>query len=919
MIRCSKNRYALWIASIVRALFGLAFALLALQANAAAPDSPIQAASEYDYPPFSIVTKDGQADGFSVELLREALSAVGRDVQFKVGPWHVLKQELAEGRIQALPLVGRNAARQLVYDFSAPYMSMHGTLVVRKGDSHIRGLEDLRGKTLVVLKGDNAEEYAREHGLTDKIATTETLEAGLRQLAAGQHDAMLVQKLAGESLIRTLGLFNLETVGPPIEHFQEFCFAVRSGDKELLAMLNEGLALIIANGTVESLREKWIAPTHAEVYANLRHNLAIVLGVLLLGGLPAYLVHRSRLAEVNRRSAQLAESEERYRSANTFLEVTGSIAKIGGWSLETETQTLRWTEETYRLHELDPREPVTVEQAIGFYAPTARPIISAAVQECIKKGCSFDLELPLVTASGKPKWVRAQGQAEQIDGKTVRLTGAFQDITERKRLDAERERLLNIIEDATDFISTSDMQGHIRSINAAGIRMVGLPDGVDIASMDIKDFHPEWAIRRISEEAIPTVLKKGSWQGESALLHRDGHEIPTSQMVLVHRDDLGQPLYMSTIIRDMTERKQAEEQLITITKAVDSASDAIGISDAQGHHFYQNQAMSDLFGYASAEELEAAGGGPVVIRDPEVAKDMFENIMSGRSWARELEMVTKNGRVFPAYERADAIKDHEGKIIGLVGIITDITERKRDEAELLRSNAELEMFGYAISHDLRQPLRMISSYMHLLENAISSKLDSEQREYFNFAIEGAKRMDTMMVALLEYSRVGRKGEPPAWVESRAVLDEALLYLQPAIAETQAAVRIQGDWPRVLVSPDEILRLIQNLIGNALKFRVAGRIPEILVTSEIVSKEWRMCVADNGIGILPDQIGRLFHVFQRLQSRLDYEGNGIGLAICRKIAEHHGGKICVESAGEGQGSRFCVALPQKAISPTRSKP
>ncbi len=252
--------------------------------------------------------------------------------------------------------------------------------------------------------------------------------------------------------------------------------------------------------------------------------------------------------------------------------------------------------------------------------------------------------------------------------------------------------------------------------------------------------------------------------------------------------------------------------------------------------------------------------------------------------------------------------DENGNVLGTTGFARDITERKEFEAELKRSNAELEQFSYAVSHDMRQPLRMISSYLQLLERSLAGQLDNEKRDYFNFAIEGAKRIDQMLVALLEYSRIGRMGEPPTWIDSRAALDEALQFLQPTITEAQAKLNIVGEWPPILVSHDEILRLLQNLIGNAVKYRIAGRTPEITVTSETSKNEWRLCVADNGVGIIPDQIKRLFQVFQRLQSREAYEGTGIGLALCRKIAEHHKGRIWAESAGEGKGSRFCVVLP-----------
>jgi light-regulated signal transduction histidine kinase (bacteriophytochrome) len=234
---------------------------------------------------------------------------------------------------------------------------------------------------------------------------------------------------------------------------------------------------------------------------------------------------------------------------------------------------------------------------------------------------------------------------------------------------------------------------------------------------------------------------------------------------------------------------------------------------------------------------------------------------------------------------------------------------RSSEEDLKRSNADLEQFGYTISHDMRQPLRMISSYLQLIETDLAAdRLDDEQRRYFQFAIDGAKRLDAMLTGLLDYSRVGRKGEPRARIESRAVLDEALLFLQPAIEESGAKVRVEGEWPGISANPDEMLRLLQNLIGNALKFRAGDRAPEVSVTSGIAGDDWRVRIADNGIGISPGQIGQLFKIFQRLQSRTAYEGTGIGLALCRKIVEHHGGRIRVESAGEGRGATFTFEMP-----------
>jgi len=254
----------------------------------------------------------------------------------------------------------------------------------------------------------------------------------------------------------------------------------------------------------------------------------------------------------------------------------------------------------------------------------------------------------------------------------------------------------------------------------------------------------------------------------------------------------------------------------------------------------------------------------------------------------------------------------------------DLTSRKATERLLLqhaeslaRSNAELEQFAYVASHDLRQPLRMVNSYVQLLERRLAEQLDAETRQMMGFVTQAAQRMDQMLVSLLEYSRVGRKGEPMAALSMRAALDEALRFLAPLSAETQAQISIRGHWPELLASRNEITRLWQNLVGNALKFRAAGQVPQIQISAAPDALGWRFEVADKGIGIDPAQFERLFRVFQRLHTRSEYEGTGIGLALARKIVERHGGRIWVESAGLGQGSRFGFFLP--AQSPAAAAP
>ncbi|MBN7812594.1 PAS domain-containing protein [Algoriphagus sp. H41] len=620
----------------------------------------------------------------------------------------------------------------------------------------------------------------------------------------------------------------------------------------------------------------------------------------------------------------------------TRIEQAHKIGKLGYWEVDPDTKALFWSEEIYRIWEIEQADfKPNYDHLFGSIHPEDRADFLTHHRNSWAGVRPMDTVHRIVLPSGKIKFVHERGGLEMdpITG-AKRYRGTAQDVTKEKLIEKE-------LRDRNDFIEST-----LRNL-PLGIAVTKLSTGqatyINPAFGQTYGWDPEvfTDVETFFSKILadPTMSKKTTQQFLEDIRSADPEKMnwknvpivtQTGEPRIISAKNIPHPdhdLMISTVV-DETDRYWAEHSLRTSNDrfhlATQAVSDAIWDWDLQKHSIFWGKGYHRLFGYPEEMEQVTEDLWQTKIH-PEDLPRTWDSILEARNnpetprWTGEYRFMKFDGSYAFVEENTVILRDQEGKPIRMVGAIRDISHHKMYEESLKKlnaeladsnreleiSNKELEQFAYVASHDLQEPLRMVTSFLGLIKLKYSHVLDEKGLQYIHHAVDGAKRMRELILDLLEFSRVGNHTETKNPTNTSQLVEEVLLLHKKTIRDKGGKVHV-SQLPDIVCQSTSIVQLFQNLLTNALKYQPKGNKPEVWIEGRELEREWEFSVRDNGIGINAEFTDKIFIIFQRLHQKEQYSGSGIGLAICKKIVEFHGGKIWVEST-PGTGSTFFFTL------------
>lgn len=905
-------------------LFIFSFLSEQIYADDPSEQSIIKTGAEIGYPPFSMVDNEGNPTGFSVELLNTALHVMNRHPQYTVDSWNTVKQALTVGSIQALPLVGKTPEREADYDFTFPYMTMHGTIVVRENTLMPESYEELKGKLVGVMRDDNAEEYVRRKTIPANIVTTDTFEQALRFLDEGAIDAVIIQRYLALQLINSLKLEKLKVSDIVLQDFkQDFCFAVKEGDKDLLRILNEGLSIVIANGTFDRLQAKWFSPDGS---FRKRYDR------LIIGGDRAYPPYEF--------------IDENGEPAGYNVDLTRAIAKKMG--LDIKIKLGPWNE-IYRgmrngeidiiqgiFYSVDRDQNVSFSQAhtvINHVAVTRTdgpPIreaedlknLSILVMKddimhefAINKGLGNNLLL----AESQEEAIRRLSEGESHCALVARIPAHFWQ--EKHGLDNLKIGEVSLFSPEYNYGSSND-NDRLLQLFSEGLAAVK-------SSGEYREIYSEWLgiyeeEQKLSGEFILKILL-----------------YTTLPLLLIFLTALFWSRSLKNLVKERTEKlKETADQLqhkigeLEHTKKnlasskenfhtiLNSICDAVIATDKNSRIIQMNPVAEDLTGWLLKDALGTPINEVLHIINSQIPKNVKEQIEDVLSNGEIIELVDysilidKKGNEFRISYSIAPILSYSGNITGAVLVLQNVTEQVKLEEQFqqIRKVQSLGQLAGGVAHDLNNMLTPILGFSELLLNDFA--IEDYRKDHVEQILYAVSKGKELVGQLLAFTRKQALHFVP--INLNNTLEGFKLLLRRTIREDILIEIIHSSRNCMIVGDIiQIEQVILNLTVNAqdaMPFggRLILRINQIELEEDymrnyeipVPGKYIELSISDTGTGI--DDMTKK-QIFEPYFSTKGTMGTGIGLSTVTEILKQHNAHIEVQSEAH-KGTTFRIFFP-----------
>jgi len=515
-------------------------------------------------------------------------------------------------------------------------------------------------------------------------------------------------------------------------------------------------------------------------------------------------------------------------------------------------------------------------------------------------------------------------------GKPYQYVAIRSDISERKEAESEIERTVKELSaykyalDVSAIVAITDQKGIIKHVNDNFCR-ISKYNRDELLGQDHRIINSSYHDKSFIADLWRTIATGKIWKGELKNKAKDGTYYWVDTTIVPFLNEHGKPYQYVAIRSDITDRKEAESEIARTVKELSAykyaldESAIVAITDQKGIIKHVNDNFCRISKYSRKELLGQDHG---IINSSYHPKSfitgLWRTIANGKIWRGELKNKAKDGTYYWVDTTIVPFLNEQGKPYQYLAIRSDITERKNSEThlkelneslrnharELADSNAELEQFAYVASHDLQEPLRMVTGFLTQLEKKYQDVIDEKGKQYIFFAVDGSKRMRQIILDLLEYSRAGKTVSGLERVDLNKFMDEMrVLYRKQLDSGAQI---FNNELPEVICYKTSLWQVLQNLVGNALKYHKKDVAPVVTVSCSDANTHWQFCVEDNGIGIEPEYFAKIFIIFQRLHRKGEYSGTGIGLAIAKKLVENLGGKIWVDST-KNVGTKFYFTI------------